>query len=130
MKKSAVKCAALIALTLAIIFAFMPSAFAAETPEAPNAEGLSPIPLLVIKISFDANGNGKNDFDQSDSKRLFNDKTSPYYGEQWCDSSDKYWADILFRTATPPLKNIIRRFPAVAFISIRRRKTMSARTGR
>ena len=96
MKKSAVKCASLIALTLAIIFAFMPSAFAAETPEAPNAEGLSPIPLLVIKISFDANGNGKNDFDQSDSKRLFNDKTSPYYGEQWCDSSDKYWADILF----------------------------------
>ena len=104
MKKSAVKCAALIALTLAIIFAFMPSAFAAETPEAPNAEGLSPIPLLVIKISFDANGNGKNDFDQSDSKRLFNDKTSPYYGEQWCDSSDKYWADILFADSNTSLK--------------------------
>lgn len=41
-----------------------------------------PAPLLVVIASFDANGNGKNDFDPAHPE-LVTDKTSPIYGEQW-----------------------------------------------
>lgn len=63
-----------------------------------EGDGFSPepIPLLLIKISFDANGNGRNDYDVSNGSRLYADKSSEYYGEQWCYSSDSYWSDMLF----------------------------------
>ena len=41
-----------------------------------------PAPLLVVIASFDANGNGKNDFDPTHPELVTN-KTSPIYGEQW-----------------------------------------------
>ena len=41
-----------------------------------------PAPLLIVIASFDANGNGKNDYDPAHPE-LLNDKTSPIYGEQW-----------------------------------------------
>lgn len=53
----------------------------------------SPIPLLLILINYDANGNGKNDFDPADSRKLYSDKTSEYYGEQWSYSTQKEWAE-------------------------------------
>jgi len=57
---------------------------------------LDPIPLLVIIISFDANGNGVNDYDPSNPTKLHNDKTSPLYGEQWSYSLDSEWYNRLF----------------------------------
>jgi len=54
-----------------------------------------PIPLLVLKISYDANGNGVNDYDDANPTRLFT-KDSEYYGEQWCYSTDDLWYDRLF----------------------------------
>ena len=41
-----------------------------------------PAPLLIVIASYDANGNGKNDFDPAHPE-LVTDKTSPIYGEQW-----------------------------------------------
>ncbi len=101
MKKSAIRGAALLFLALAMVFAFMPLAAAAENS---SAGGLSPIPLLVIKVSYDPNNNGVNDYDPENTKKLFEDKKSDCYGEQWCDSSDKYWADMLFADNGASLK--------------------------
>ena len=73
-------------LAFAMLFAFMPLAFAAEdegfilTELPDNSWSLDPIPLLVIKISFDANKNGIDDYDMSNGSKLYSDKTSPYYG--------------------------------------------------
>ena len=96
-------------LICAMLFAFMPSAFAAddgfvltELPEAQNL--IDPIPALVIKVSYDPNNNGVNDYDPENSTRLYDDKTSEYYGEQWCYSSDKYWADMMFSDDPGSLK--------------------------
>ena len=89
-------------LVFAMLFAFMPLAFAAEeegfvlTELPDNSWSLEPIPLLIIKVSYDANKNGKNDFDSSNGRKLYGDKSSEYYGEQWCYSSDKYWYDAFF----------------------------------
>ena len=57
---------------------------------------LSPIPLLCIRISFDANGNGVDDWDPYDSTKLYKDENSEYYGEQWIHSSIGYWTNMLF----------------------------------
>lgn len=98
-------------LVFAMLFAFVPLAFAAEekgfilTELPDNSWSLEPIPLLIIKISYDANKNGKNDFDASDGRKLYGDKTSEYYGEQWCYSSDKYWYDTLFSKEKGSMRN-------------------------
>lgn len=88
-------------IALAMLFAFMPFAFAADgdfviTELSDESWSLDPIPLLIIKISYDANNNGKNDFDISNGNALYADKSSELYGEQWCYSSDKYWYDTFF----------------------------------
>lgn len=57
------------------------------------------IPLLVILISFDPNSNGIDDYDASDSTKLFSDKTSPYYGEQWITSSHSAWSNRMFKAS-------------------------------
>ena len=41
-----------------------------------------PAPLLIVIASYDANGNGANDYDPAHPE-LVTDKTSPIYGEQW-----------------------------------------------
>ena len=78
-----------------------------------------PIPLLVIKVNFDADGDGKDCYDILDEvnerdmafARLqhYNNKTlynvlykskygekPDFYGEQWCYSPDSYWAETCF----------------------------------
>lgn len=50
---------------------------------------LKEIPLLIILVSFDANGNGQDDYDPSNTGKLYTDKTAPYYGEQWAASTPK-----------------------------------------
>ena len=97
-------------LAFAMLFAFMPLAFAAEdegfilTELPDNSWSLDPIPLLVIKISFDANKNGIDDYDMSNGSKLYSDKTSPYYGEQWSYSTDKYWYNAFFSNDKSSMK--------------------------
>ena len=62
-----------------------------------------PIPLLVLKISYDANGNGVNDYDDANPTRLFQ-KDSEYYGEQWCYSMDDLWYERLFADTDSSMK--------------------------
>ncbi len=42
----------------------------------------NPAPLLIVIASYDANGNGINDYNPLHPE-LLNDKTSPIFGEQW-----------------------------------------------
>lgn len=101
--KSVLRGAVSLLLALTMIVAFTPAIFAADTgksstlTELPSETfSLSPIPLLILKVSFDANGNGKNDFDVANGSALYANKDSELYGEQWCYSSDKYWYDTFF----------------------------------
>ena len=89
-------CALMIMGTLNFVFAEDgegEESFVFDTLE--NYEYQDPIPLLVLKISYDANGNGINDYDENNPTRLFN-KESELYGEQWCYSMDDLWYDRLF----------------------------------
>lgn len=58
---------------------------------------LHPAPLLLVIVSFDPNGNGKNDYDPEHPELLY-DKTSPIYGEQWAitkaeDCYDRFFSE-------------------------------------
>ena len=53
---------------------------------------VDPIPLLIILVNYDANKNGVDDFDPADSSKLYSDKSSPYYGEQWTQTKHDQWA--------------------------------------
>lgn len=77
------------ALTLILAFTCIaPSAFAAQK----ESTSLKEVPLLVIIASFDANGNGIDDYDPSNPKKLFSDKTKDYYGEQWAQTTpEDHW---------------------------------------
>ncbi len=62
------------------------------------AEETKEIPLLVIIANFDADGDGENDWDPADPKKLSSDKSQPYYGEQWAgtkpeDHYNRYFGD-------------------------------------
>ena len=84
-----------LALTL-ILFTSMFAISSLAALEPTNTGKYSePIPLLVIKISFDADGNGLNSY--KDDKKIDNtEPSSPRYGEQWCYSPDSWWYDQLF----------------------------------
>ena len=83
----------------------------AAAPSGDNAAVLGrdfidyqPIPLLVIKVNFDVDGDGKDCYDILDEKgersfafdRRYFPKLSPHVGEQYCYSPDSYWAEICF----------------------------------
>ena len=84
-----------VALTLMLFTSMLAiSSFAAIEPTN-TGKYSEPIPLLVIKISFDADGNGKNSY--KDDHKIDNvDSSSPRFGEQWCYSPDSWWYDQLF----------------------------------
>ncbi|MCQ2770977.1 MAG: InlB B-repeat-containing protein [Clostridia bacterium] len=63
-----------------------------------------PIPLLCVLVSFDANGNGVDDYDQTNSSKLYSDKTADCYGEQWIHSEDSYYSEMLFSDSYASLK--------------------------
>ena len=110
MKKIAKKAVAakLMAIILAALFIISAVGVVVFTTQAADADEfvldhlerdefrLSPIPLLCIRISFDANGNGVDDWDPYDSSKLYRDEKSEYYGEQWIHSSVGYWTNMLF----------------------------------
>ncbi|MBR6743727.1 MAG: hypothetical protein IKM00_00715, partial [Clostridia bacterium] len=54
------------------------------------------IPLIVILANFDADGDGENDWDESNPSKLYSDKTKPYYGEQWAGSDLMEHYDLYF----------------------------------
>ena len=54
------------------------------------------IPLLVISASFDANGNGKDDFASGNATKLFNDPADDFFGEQWAQVSAEQYMGIYF----------------------------------
>ncbi|MBQ0125999.1 MAG: hypothetical protein KBS59_06750 [Clostridiales bacterium] len=58
-----------------------------------------PIPLLCLRVSFDANGNGKDDWKPGNPEMLYGNKDSEFYGEQWIHSSVPYWQNMLFGTS-------------------------------
>ena len=67
---------------------------------ADEGTGYAPIPLLIIKINYDADGDGKDGFDLnlgSDALRQL--------GEQWTHTADSYWNEICFSDTGKSLKN-------------------------
>ena len=79
-----------------------PSVLAAD--KSSSDTDIKKVPLLVIIASFDANGNGINDYDPSNPTKLFEDKTKDYYGEQWAgttpeDQWDRYFGDTGYTVA-------------------------------
>lgn len=65
-------------------------------------EGYKPIPLLVVVINFDADGDGKNAVTLGKS---VTDRNEDSYGEQWSTASDSYWHQILFGDSGKTMKN-------------------------
>ncbi len=55
----------------------------------------NPAPLLIVIVSYDANGNGKNDYDPCHPE-LLNDKSSPIFGEQWALTKPQDCYDTFF----------------------------------
>lgn len=75
--------------------------------ETEEPESLKPIPFLCILISFDANGNGIDDYDPEHPKKLYDEanKNEDFYGEQWIHSDASYWNKILFGSDFKSLAN-------------------------
>ena len=66
----------------------------------PGEKCYKPIPMLVIMINFDADGDGVDDNDPvtgtyEDYKRV-KDSNDPAYGEQWCHTTEEDWVSRLF----------------------------------
>ena len=85
-KKKQTKIIAIVIASLLAIGMLIPAAmyiFAADEKPQRTSE----VPLLVIIANFDANVNGQNDYDSEQSDRLFADKDSKYFGEQWAKTT-------------------------------------------
>lgn len=92
-------------LVLAAIFIVIASVNVFAAVETTNTGKYSePIPLLVIKISFDADGSG-TDARMQDGKIDVKDSSSVRFGEQWCYSDDSWWYEQLFSDNYYSLKN-------------------------
>lgn len=65
-------------------------------------EGYKPVPLLVLVINFDADGDGKDAYKEGKNTTV---KTSDAYKEQWAHSEESYWANSLFGDEGNTMKN-------------------------
>ena len=61
---------------------------------------LDPIPLLIIKINYDADGDGKDAYIEG-----IDAKTVRENGEQWTHTTDSYWSEMCFSDTGKSLKN-------------------------
>lgn len=52
-----------------------------------SATSVKEVPLLILLVSFDADGDGINDWDSAHPNRLWVDQGAKYYGEQWAGTS-------------------------------------------
>ena len=64
----------------------------------PGEKCYDPIPLLVIMINFDADGDGVDDNPTGATEDYMNisNKDKPQYGEQWCHTTEADWVSRLF----------------------------------
>ncbi len=93
-KKQVVKICAIVLASLLAVGMLVPAVvyiFAADE----NVQ-TKEIPLLVLIVSFDANGNGKNDYSADESNKLFADPDSALFGEQWAKTKPDDYYDSFF----------------------------------
>ena len=64
--------------------------------------GVDPVPLLVLVVSYDPDGDGKDAYEEGLSTT---DPNLPTYGEQWAHSEESYWSKILFGDDGYTMKN-------------------------
>ena len=62
----------------------------------PGKNTYDPIPMVVIMINFDADGDGVDDNPDGDSFNDVKNKDKSIYGEQWCHTTEQDWTDRLF----------------------------------
>ena len=62
--------------------------------------GLDPIPLLIIKINYDADGDGKDAYISGVAP-----ETAKETGEQWTHTTDSYWSELCFSDTEKKKKN-------------------------
>ena len=69
----------------------------------PGEKCYEPIPMLVIMINFDADGdgvdanpNGDGALIETDDGKYVKGKNRPEYGEQWCHTTEADWVSRLF----------------------------------
>lgn len=100
-----IKRAAALLLAVMLVLTLMPVLVQAEDSWvldelADEDSGYEPIPLLIIKINYDADGDGKDGFDLNLGSDVLK-KT----GEQWTHTADSYWNEICFSDTGKSLKN-------------------------
>ena len=84
----------LLSVFIALIMLFMipVNILAADGDDETTDENTTEIALLIISASFDANGNGVNDYDPANPTKLYSDPQDDYFGEQWAEvSADAYY---------------------------------------
>lgn len=69
-------------------------------------EGYKPIPLIVLVINFDADGDGKDAYEEGKNTTV---KTSDAFKEQWAHSEESYWASSLFGDEGNTMKNYFKK---------------------
>ncbi len=62
----------------------------------PGEPCYEPIPLLIIMINFDADGDGVDDNPNGSGYSAVKNKENPAYGEQWCHTTEQDWETRLF----------------------------------
>ena len=60
-------------------------------------DGVKTIPILGIVASFDADGDGEDDYDPNDTDKLYSDVKQKYYGEQWAITKPSDHYDMFFK---------------------------------
>ena len=99
----------IIALALFFVLGVFPFTVSAAEDNTLNVSSLDrdykvydPIPLLVVVISFDADGEGE---DALSAGKSTISKTSEAYGEQWAYSPESHWAQICFGDSGKTMNN-------------------------
>lgn len=64
--------------------------------------GPDPVPLLVLVVSYDTDGDGKDAYEEGYATTS---SGSASYGEQWAHSEESYWAKTLFGDDGNTMKN-------------------------
>ena len=93
-KKQVVKICAIVLASLLAVGMLVPAItyiFAADEKVQTKE-----VPLLALIVSFDANGNGKNDYSADESNKLFADPDSALFGEQWAKTKPEDYYDSFF----------------------------------
>ncbi|MBQ8403681.1 MAG: M6 family metalloprotease domain-containing protein [Clostridia bacterium] len=62
----------------------------------PGTAAYEPIPLLIIMVNFDADGDGVDDNPDGSGYSAVRDKENAAYGEQWCHTTEEDWTSRLF----------------------------------